>query len=359
MRIYFYHTQDIQKMYAESAAGRFPSHFLYGAVQLEQMGHEIIWHKHHRIDYTGRFTRPKQIFNTTREILSCRKDYDVLYATSWRGLEFIVLLRALHLFRHTVALWHHQPVTRSSNALREALSRFYYRGIDSMFFFSRALLQQSVEAGKCNPSKMSVVHWGADMSFYDRIRQDSVPSACTFISTGKEMRDIETLLEAFRQSGESLQMYLNLAQGDRDYGKITAKYANCGNILIDYPSPLSVGELAVKVAQASCAVICCRKTNYTVGLTTLVEALALGKPIICSRNMSMPVDIEKEGIGIYVDYYDVEGWKKAISFIASHPADAAAMGRRSLDLARNHFNALQCAREVESLLHMRLISPLL
>ena len=65
---------------------------------------------------------------------------------------------------------------------------------------------------------------------------------------------------------------------------------------------------------------------YTVGLTTLVEAFALGIPVICSRNPNFEMDIDKEEIGITVAYDDVEGWINAIHRIADHPEEAQKMG---------------------------------
>lgn len=71
--------------------------------------------------------------------------------------------------------------------------------------------------------------------------------------------------------------------------------------------------------------LCCHLLHgfpYTVGLTTLVEAFALGIPVICSRNPNFEMDIDKEEIGITVAYDDVEGWINAIHRIADHPEEA-------------------------------------
>ena len=72
--------------------------------------------------------------------------------------------------------------------------------------------------------------------------------------------------------------------------------------------------LATEVCRSRFVVICCQDFPYTVGLTTLVEAFALGLPVVCTRNPKFEMDIEKEGVGIYVDYNDVEGWKQAITY---------------------------------------------
>ena len=75
----------------------------------------------------------------------------------------------------------------------------------------------------------------------------------------------------------------------------------------------------------------------------MVEALALGKPIICSRNPQIPIDFDKEGCGISVDYYDTQGWENAITYIYTHPKEAAEMGKRARKLAEERFNDWICA----------------
>jgi hypothetical protein len=104
MKIYFYHTQDLQRIYREWTEGTFAGHFLYGATYLKDYGIEIIMHKHNPSPLHWKIT----LFTTWR-ILSCRKRYDVLYATSFRGLEIIIFLHVLGLYRHPIVLWHHQP----------------------------------------------------------------------------------------------------------------------------------------------------------------------------------------------------------------------------------------------------------
>ena len=82
------------------------------------------------------------------------------------------------------------------------------------------------------------------------------------------------------------------------------------------------------------------------GLTTVVEALALGLPILCTRNPQMPMDIEAEGCGFWLEPNDVEGWKDKLRFIAAHPDEAVAMGRRGRALAERYYNVDQCGKEV-------------
>lgn len=161
-----------------------------------------------------------------------------------------------------------------------------------------------------------------------------------------------TLIKAFNKTGARLDVYISKQNGEMNYNDIFKGIEIKDNIHVNWVTQLMPYELQQKVKEADCVVICCEETKYTVGLTTVVEALALGKPIICSRNPQIPVDFDKEGCGISVPYYDVEGWVNAINYIASHPEEAREMGQRGLELARTTYNDTRCAREAADILKL-------
>ncbi len=337
--VYFYHTQDTMRIVREWKKGKFPAHFLYGALQLEQYGFDVIWH-----DQIHVYKRVQDTVKATWKILTCRRHYDVLYATHTRGIEPIILLHAIGLYRRRIVVWHHQPIVKAKSWLREALARLFYKGMDHMIFFSEKLIRDSIKSAKADPARMSMVHWGADLAFYDSLRPDG-ESPCPFISTGKELRDYRTLTEAFNHTGAALTLYTQKEQ-QGTFTNLEIK----DNIDLNFGTRLMPYELSLLVAQSECVCICCKPSNYTVGLTTVVEAMALGKPILCTRNLQMPMDLEAEGCGIWLEPYDREGWERAIRYITGHPEEAREMGRKGRLLAEKYYNVEQCAREVPPLL---------
>ena len=341
MKVYFYHTQDIQYILRRKADGEFPSHYLYGAMRLPDYGIGVVWHKA-RIG----LPRWRMMLRNAWQVLTCREHFDAIYATHYRGLELIVLLRALGLYRKPVIIWHHQPIVTPRSKWREWLGRVFYRGFDRMFFFSQKLIDDSLHSPKARPGRMVLGHWGADLDFYDRVMDGGDGRRHGFVSTGKELRDMPTLVEAFNKSGADLDIYVGRDIGGVCYESVFSKLAMEPNVRLHFTERLIPYELSLKVNRAECVVICCERTKYTVGLTTVVEALALGLPMVCSRNPQIPVDLDAEGCGISVPYYDVEGWERAIGYISSHPDEAREMGRRGRRLAERLYNDRRCAREV-------------
>lgn len=346
MNIYYYHGQDTERIWREWREGIFPGHLLYGATHFAAYGLRILQHRPLRS-----VSRWKRTIYNAWKILTCPQRVDAVFSTSLNGVELLILLRALRLFRKPVVIWHHQPIVTARNRWRERFSRLYYHGIDHALFFSQKLIDDSLPAAKLPAERMHVGHWGADLAYYDRLlRTQPAAERSGFISTGKELRDMPTLVAAFNATGAPLDIYVNRANGSLHYQDIFAHLQPADNVRLHFVRRLIPHELSLCVHRAACVVVCCLPSNYTVGLTTVVEAMALGLPIICSRNPQLPMDIDAEGIGMTVPYGDVSGWQRAITFMQTHPAEAAAMGERGRRLAERLYNVETCARDVAQVL---------
>lgn len=347
MKIYYYHTRPIQEALDEWERHLHPGHILYGLTHFGKHGITSILHRYRRIPSRLKFS----LYNFF-QILCCKEPYEVLYGTSFYGLELVIFCRAIGLYRKPIAIWHHQAVVRNSNKLKNWISRFYYKGIDQMFFFSQALIDDSLKSGKVTADQLHLIHWGADLAFYDYLKQhlpaaDNEEHEKAFISTGKENRDFATLLKAFAETKLPVDIFTT---PDKAYEPLLKQYDSHSNIHIHLTNGIIPHRLAAEVCRSKVVVICCLDYPYTVGLTTLVEAFALGLPVICSRNPKFGMDVEKEGAGMYVDYHDTEGWKRAIEYLYTHPEEARQMGANGRKLAERAFNLEHYSGELSEIL---------
>lgn len=340
LRVFFYHTEDVGYILEQWRAGKFPAHLLYGAAKLAGEGIDVVWHYPHTKE-----TRWRKMLRTAWQLLTVKGGVDAVYATHYQGMEIIIMLRALRLFRRPVIAWIHQPIIIPEKKWRDRLGRLFYKGFDRMVFFSRDLIDTSLRTRKIRREPVVLGHWGADLAYYDSI-MEKAESRRGFISTGKEMRDMKTLVAAFNAEKEQLDIYTGKRMGGVNYEEALTECQPQGNITVHYGNVMEHRKLSLLVARAACVVICCMETSYTVGLTTLVEAMALGIPVICSRNPHFPFDIDAERCGLTVPYYDVEGWRRAIRAMADNPSEAVEMGRRGRALAERMFNDNQCAKEM-------------
>lgn len=338
MKIYYYHTRPILEALQEWKENKHPGHILYGLTHFPKNGIECVLH-----DYKPFPNRFKLMVYNLKQILFCKEKVDAIYGTSFLGLELLIFLRALGLFRTPIIIWHHTAIVSSPNWLKNEISRFFYRGIDLMFLFSNHLIEESLKTGKVKKEKLKLIHWGADLEFYDRILKDSsLKKTDRFISTGKEHRDFPTLLQAFSETTANLQTFIAKSNGDTDYrtqyDNFFREHSCPSNIRVNFVSGIIPYQLALEVAQSSVVVISCLPFSYTVGLTTLVEAIALGLPVITTDNPWFEMNLDKEKAGICVDYGDIDGWKKAINECLTNPQKAAEMGKNGRLLAEKKYN---------------------
>ena len=346
MNVYFYHTENIQHILREYTKGVFPGHLLYGATRLSKYGIDVVWHK--SIQSTSRL---RQMLHSLWGVLRCYHYIDAIYATHYQGIELVIFLRAIRLLRKPIVIWIHQPILTSHKWWREWLGRLFFKGIDHMFFFSQKMLDDSLASAKTSPTCMHIGHWGPDLDFYDRLNSEHPFGLRNgFISTGRELRDMPTLVEAFNRTGLPIDIYVSRQTGGINYEHVFDNLMPRANVQVNFVEGLIPYELCQIVNRHACVTICCQETNYTVGLTTVVEALALGLPILISRNPQIPINIEEEGCGPTIPYYDIESWKQAILYISQHPKEAVEMGHRGRELAEKQFNDEICGFDVASIL---------
>ena len=353
MKLYFYHTRLTTESYLEWQKGLFPGHILYGQPELEKHGFEFVMHPYRH--YPSRF---RLMLYVLWSVLSCYRSFEAIYATSFRGLELVVFLHALGLLRKPIYVWHHTAVTTADNPIREHLSRLFYKGLDVMFFFCQRHIDESLLTVKAPKHKLHLVHWGPDLKFYDRLKE----TVClppppedepTFISTGKENRDMRTLIRAFKYIRHHLDIYISEECGGINYRKVIEEEEPSSNVSVHYTEGVIPYRLAQIVAGCSCVVIPCLDFPYTVGLTTLVEALALGIPLITSRNEYFPIDLDKEGAGMTVPYGDVTCWIKSVRYFTDNLDEAVMMGRRARELAETQYNMEIFAKEIADVIHKK------
>lgn len=282
--------------------GRVPSHWLYGAVEMEHDGHEVIWEQENK--------SPKHDLTLIRQY-----NHDMVFIPNLNlhNHLFLLLLAAFGLYRKPIyAYLHHEPATMIG--LRGKIYKLLLHGLRHIFFLSSLTMRQVVEKGIADSVRCSVPGWGPDMDFYAKV---PVSDNGYFVSTGKENRDFDTLIEAFRITGKPLHIFTAVSHGGVDYSDLEEKTRGITNIkvtLVDN-SPASYYNMLIEMAAAHALVCPLRKDRltYCVGLSTIADAEGLGKPLIitdnpyhCGRNDS------------FFRVKRVEDWVDAINVVSSN-----------------------------------------
>ncbi|OAV73459.1 colanic acid biosynthesis glycosyltransferase WcaL [Bacteroidales bacterium Barb6] len=342
MKVYFYHAISIEKNYRAWKISEFPGHLLYGLTHLYKYGIESIYHT---IPFNPYQCRLRLMLYNLKSILFCKESFDAVYAATHYGLELLIFLRACGLYKKPIVIWHHTAIVTPSNSIRRLFSKLFYKGIDKVCFFSQPLLENSLKTCKVKKENAFLIHWGADLTFFDTLRSLKHRGK-QYISTGRERRDFITLIRAFNKTTEQCDIYvpvgyeIQLAQELKN---------NAKNIQLSFVEATHI-EMAKIANNAFVIMISCFDYPYTVGLTSLVEAMALGRPIITTANPNFPIDVEKENIGIKIPHGDVDAWVKAIQYLSSHPDEAKTMGDNARSLAERQYNLELFTKEIASIL---------
>lgn len=161
-----------------------------------------------------------------------------------------------------------------------------------MLFFSPKSLEESVKMGYPR-RKCRLIHWGEDLEFMKR-HVGNISDGGYWLSSGKEHRDFDSIEKAAYKVNEFSE--LKILRSGYSYLETLDKTIHCRGVVV---IPDRIG------------------LKYCTGLTCVVEAFALGKPIISVRNPYFPFDLEKEGAGVYVKENSPDEIVEAIEKIES------------------------------------------
>lgn len=261
------------KVHERYLKGLIPSHWFYGAVEMERDGHEVIWCKEER--------------RTTYDLSLVLKYHpDIIYLPNLniRNHVLLLLLVWLHIIHVPVfAYLHHAP--KLDEGWKTRLYKILLPILKHVFFLSDRSMNETIERGFLGADKCSVPGWGADRVFYDKVKTSDNGY---FVSTGKENRDFDILIEAFRKTGAPLKIMTAKSHAGSDYTNLETKCKDIPNIeVVLTENSSNVFPMMLEAMAQARALVCPLrqdKLDYCVGLSTIADAEGLRKPLIITRN---------------------------------------------------------------------------
>jgi glycosyltransferase involved in cell wall biosynthesis len=275
------------------------------------------------------------------EILKDKRKYDIVYSPYRSGNEALVYLRGLRFYRKKIVVWQHSPIEKPGGFFRTLLYRIFLNGIDKFIFFGENARTESLQSQLVSKNKTVVLNWGADLDFFNNVLKEASGQEykdIRFISTGVDNRDFETLVKAFKGLAQKLDLYVVQKE-------LYEKYKNTGeNIRVHFSEPngtlesslISSYTVGLELAKSSVSIICSKPiTNRKMssGLTSLIEATALGKPVIITRNKYLPQYFEENNVGLFVNPANIEELRNAIIKISSDRELLRQLGENSRQFA--------------------------
>ena len=332
-----------------------PDHHLYGINHLERLGYEICIVSGDAARGVAALARglrrlrnPIPLGALERQSAAWRALHqgDVIYAPCGDELNTLACLRALGWLKTPLLALQHHALNRGRLAwAREPFLRLMVRGLDACPALSQCAAQEINRRRPPDRPASVALPWGPDADFYPRAQGPGHG----FLAAGRTGRDFATFGLAASQAGVAAHI-IGLPgpwlQAHSQFSTKVRVQTPEGNRVFGYPE-----MMAAHLSARAIAIPLDDSPVSLAGLTSLVDTLAIGRPVIMTRNRFIDLDIEAEGIGRWVAAGDVDGWAEALRWFNQNPEASQAMGRRARALVDGpDWNSFAFARRIDGLL---------
>lgn len=334
--------------------GLYPSHHLYGTHELTKYHNiAVITPKHEKypfLNWIGNLFDIGFLDQQIRAILA-KNTYDVIYAPyAASNTKLIVVLKMLRLFRKPVLILVHHPLfgKPSRYKWKRHIVKILIRQYDSIVFCSQKMKTELTSAYNFN-SAYTKKHFfssqlGVDLSYYKKFVGKSAEREMKFImSAGNTARDFGLLVRACEKIDVQTKIYC----GPRSFPKSPIP----ANVQV-YSGEFQFEQICKDYNAALFILIPLSDSpNGMFGMTSLLDALAMGKPVIMTRNENIDIDVGEENAGISLPENSVEAWTNSISKLLYDTPTLEQMSTNSAHLAKK-FDVKNLAKCLESVLHI-------
>lgn len=360
----FHPLKDAYRYLKEEENPQFAPHHFWFIDKLSEAGYEVDFMKSDDQTWINKMGNKVRLNFLQQQLdtIKAAKDYDLIFFPYIEYSFFLSLLKTMgFLKKPMVGMGHKTYYQERKNLIKKAyyssVRYVYFKGLDAMLYYSKGVLDVS-NKGSIKGNGVHVDNYGIDYDFFDEFSksQPAPPTSDYIFATGGSKRDFDTLIKAFYEIDFNLK--ITTVGGD------LSQHLSCepsSNVYIDNSLPFglgSTGKLRKEYYNAFAVAVPLKQVDdylfSTWGITVVMEGMSMGKPIVSTYNDAYPLDIEKEKVGFYVDYGDVEGWKQAINYLIDHPGEAYEMGERAKYVCKTKQNyglfAKNVIREVDRVL---------
>jgi hypothetical protein len=175
----------------------------------------------------------------------------------------------------------------------------------------------------------------------------------TICGVGAEMRDYPTLIEATRGTGLRCHIATDHVRIPHRFRLLRDRRVPINALSVPADARVTMGrktlpELRDLYARSRFVVVPLVPSDSDNGVTVILEAMAMGKPVICSRTRGQ-IDVVQDGVtGLYVPVGDSEALRVAILSLWNNPERAHAMGTRARAHVERHHTLESFASNVRA-----------
>lgn len=251
-----------------------------------------------------------------------RKQYDAIFSNGENvSIPLALLFKSVRRRPGHVLIGHHLSPPKKKRLLRALHSQ-----MDAVFLYAATQEEYAVKTLGIPAAKLYLIPFHADHHFYRPIPAETRNMIC---SAGLEWRDYLTLLEAVK--GLDVEVRLAAASPWSKHKNETENRELPANVSA---RRYEYHQLRDLYAAARFVVVPLYENDFQAGVTTILEAMAMGKAVIATRTTGQQDVIEDGHNGIYVPPGDPGAMRTAIERLLKDPEEAARLGanaRRTIE----------------------------
>lgn len=251
-----------------------------------------------------------------------RHSYDAIFTNGENvGIPLALLLKTVRRRPRHVTIGH-RPSTGKKRLFFRQLHA--HRQIEHIFVYATMQYYYAQSALGIPKEQLSLIPFHADTRFYRPLPEVPV-NENQICAAGLEWRDYPTLIDAVAQMPE-LSVKLAAASPWSKHNNETADRTLPANV---DARRYEYNDLRELYARSSFVVVPLYENDFQAGVTTMLEAMAMGKAIIVTQTTGQ-TDVVTDGVnGLTVAPGDVKGWQAAITRLRRDPELRERLGRNA------------------------------
>jgi glycosyltransferase involved in cell wall biosynthesis len=298
-----------------------------------------VWDQHMVADASG--SRLPVWGRLAREIYRRRDDYDVI--VTWSERLTLALLTLQHAFGPGKP--HIAFISQFSKPNIDLPMRLLSRHLNAAIVFSSVQRDYAVQRRYVSDDRLYLVRYAVDAQFY-RPRPGREDVIC---AVGAEMRDYPTLFAALEGTGLPCHVAADRVRVPGRLRLLKDRRVRVEDLQVS-PNPhltiqrQSVLQLRELYGRSRFVVVPLLQTQSDNGITVILEAMAMGKAVICTATAGQ-VDVIEDGVtGLFVPVGDAAALRTAMVGLWNDPERARAIGARArAQVERHHTLERFCA----------------
>lgn len=233
------------------------------------------------------------------------------------GIPLALAMQAMRIDTPHVMIGHNLLTPAKQRLLRH----LPLGGVDRVLVHSPNQVGHIVSATRLPAEKLAVVPYGIDATFWSAPADQEEPDVV--VSAGREHRDYRTLVAALPAAAK-----LTIA----DHSPFTPHATRCDPD--DWPAnvervALDPAGLRRLYSRAAVVVVPVVESTMPAGITTLLEAMAMGKAVVATDTSELRGVVQHGESGLVVPPGDVTAMGAAIQDLLTSPARRRALGHRA------------------------------